>query len=253
MLAPLLRTCEAITIEENAIMTRQPLPEQIYLDAARQALTRPPAFGYFGPRDELFSSWGLLPFTQHRDSGTVDRSNYRTILAALTEAAGTCSHPDLDPSELVDDMRASCWLHGWREHIMCRVLITAECGLSLENLTPVFRTAVEIAGALQDYAVFSEDDLGRLESEESHDAFDSVWQGIDWSAVAPNHGDEGMKDAVYESLTQVEWRDGFSDDEIIEAVVDWAHDQAREEDADTYKDQLPLFDPAALVSQVWPL
>lgn len=231
-------------------MARQPLPDQTYLDAARAALTHPSDFGYYGHRDDLFSSWGLLPFIQHRDSGSVERSNYRTILAALTEEAQAGGGLDLDPSELVDDMRAACYLHGWREQIMCRVLADADRSVSLDNLTPIFRTAVEFGNALQLHPVFNEDDLGELESEESHEAFETAWQDIDWSQVAPNHGDEEMKDAVYRVLNDAECRDGFGEDEIIEAAIDWAIEQAWAEDKETYKDQLGLFEEAALVPQV---
>lgn len=216
--------------------------DEQYVTAAKAALQPLPDFGYHGDKN-LFRSWGLLPFTQHRDSHTADRSNYRTILAALQQHS---AHDSTDRAgeapDLVEDMRAACWAHGWREHILCRVLIDDTADITIANLTHVFRVAVDIAQRLVEHPILDEDDLGKLESEESWEAFDTAWNGILWIEVSPNFTDEQMKDAVYRELTAAGLPDGFSEQEIVAAVIDWTWNEAWEDYARVYAAQLPLFD-----------
>lgn len=226
-------------------MARKDLPDESYIEAAKAALTRPDSFLYYGSNDELFDTWGMLPFVQHRDSDVLDRSNYRTILDELKGHAvwEDCDGAE-DSSEMVDDFSASCWLHGWREQITCRVLIDGNRLVGIDNLTDTFKASVEIQHALMDYPIFDESDYSELESEESWAAFEEAWSSVDWEEVSPNHDDDDMKSAVYRELTECETRDWFSDDEITEAVIAWTEEIAWEDYARTYANQLRLFELA---------
>ncbi|RJQ79963.1 hypothetical protein D5S17_09330 [Pseudonocardiaceae bacterium YIM PH 21723] len=219
------------------------LYDEKYVEAAHEALKRPDCFLYYGDTD-LFGSWGLLPFGQHRDSGSLDRSNYRTILADLQ---GTAVHDDPDgdgaenSTEFVDDFRSSHWLVGWSEQIMCRVLIDPNGLIEIDNLTRTFCRSVEIQHALADYPIFDESDWSELEYTECMEAFESTWSGMFWEEVSPNHADENMKYDVWRKLTECAYPEGFSDEEIAEAVLAWTWDFAWADYHATYADQLVLF------------
>jgi hypothetical protein len=223
-------------------MPHNELPDADYVDAACAALTRPSDFGYYGDKD-LFDTWGMLPFMQHRDSDTLGRSNYRTILAYLQRAA-TSEDGDSaeDADEYVDDMRASCWAHGWREQILCRVLIDGDEPISVDNLTNTFKEAVEVAHGLSDYGIFDESDLSELESDESWEAFEQAWSDVDWDEISLNSADDAMKSYIYRQMIESETRLSFDSDEIAELVLDYERDAAYAEHAETYKDQLRLFE-----------
>lgn len=223
-------------------MTHISLPDERYLAAAQAALTRPADFGYRGDKD-LFRTWGITPFMRHRDSDRADRSNYRTIFAALRQCATQDAvDGSLDPSDLVDDQRSNCWAHGWREEIVCRVLIDASVGITITNLTRVFMTVVDYAHRLAEHPIFDEDDLAALEDQEIREAFDTAWNALCWSEVSPNFGDDEMKEAVYEALTASGLPDGFGDEALTAAVVDWTWQLAWSDYARTYAAQLALFD-----------
>lgn len=213
------------------------------LKAAHEALTRPPHFGYYGGNDEMFDTWGILPIGQHRDSGRLDRSNYRTILSELQGYAVAEDGDDgEEPSDFVDDFRASCFLRGWRDHITCRVLVDAEQGVTLDNLTGTFRRAIEIAAFIAyEYPIFDESDYSELESEEVHAAFDAEWDGIDWEELSPNRADENMKYDVFRKLTECEYPDSFDSEDIERAVIVWTEEFAWQDYTDTYAAQLSLF------------
>jgi hypothetical protein len=140
--------------------------------AAREALTRPSDFGYFGDLP-LFESWGFVG-GQNAASGTVERSNYRVTLAELQ---GRATHDDgdraEDPSEYVQEVPVSDWLVGSADHLAARVLIDPDGPVEAENLTATFIRATELALSLQDYPVLDESDWSELESEEQEAAWDS--------------------------------------------------------------------------------
>lgn len=175
--------------------------------AAREALTRPDDFGYYGDLP-LFESWGFT-FTQTRDSDALTRSNYRVALRELRElAAGMLSCPALpttdrcascgrqksdvhpsdrwrwphhlqpasaDPDELVQEVHCTHWAYGWATHIAVQVLVDENGAATEDNLTPVFLRAAELAGALANYAVLDESDYSELESEEFDAYFTDEW------------------------------------------------------------------------------
>lgn len=213
------------------------------LKAAHESLTRPPHFGYYGGNDEMFETWGILPFGQHRDSDALDRSNYRTILADLQgHAVAEDGDNGEDSTEFVDDFRASCFLNGWREHITCRVLVDAEQGVMVDNVTGTFRRAVEIARFLRDEnPVFDDSDYSELEFEEFTASFSEAWRSVDWDDFSPNKDDDEMQSDVFRALLDSDCRDGVSSEDIERAVVEWTEVFAWADYADTYAAQLRLF------------
>ena len=135
------------------------------VQGAREALERPPDFGYYGELD-LFGSWGLT-FAQHRDSDALQRSNYRSVVKACREHVTALG---LEPTEYLDEIHCSHWAHGWVDHLAVRVLEDVDQPLTPDNLTQAFRFLVGAAVFLREcYPIWNEEDLSELEAEEAAD------------------------------------------------------------------------------------
>jgi hypothetical protein len=96
--------------------------------------------------------WMLAPVSQTRDSGTLDRSNFRVMLDLLG-----------DESDTVEVHRFGHWGPGWFEII----LIDPADAKRIE-------TAQEAMCALADYPVLSEEDHSGLEFEELCESWDNM-------------------------------------------------------------------------------
>lgn len=203
------------------------LGDETVLKAAKESLTRPCDFGYFGDLP-LFESWGIT-FSQTRDSDTVERSNYRTILRDLQDMAATVTD---DPSEYVQELHTSHWLTGWMDHIVVKVLRdddpdTVEIlfdgdPVKPSNITTVFQYAAEIAVALNEsYPIYDESDHSELESEEDWERFTDSWstvcRGWDADEDGPEPTDEEQT-AVHQLLTEQETPIGYWHEEIAEVL-----------------------------------
>lgn len=147
--------------------------EDTLVKAAREALTRPSDFGYYG-RLPMFESWGFV-FFQSAASDTLERSNFRVALAALQ---GRAVHDDGDQAEdddhtlYVQTVGASHWLVGAADHLAVRVLVDEGGPVTADNLTHTFVHAAELALSLQDYPALDESDWSELESEGQDEAWD---------------------------------------------------------------------------------
>lgn len=148
--------------------------EDTLVKAAREALIRPSDFGYYGDLP-LFESWGFV-FFQSAASDTVERSNFRTALAALQ---GRAVHDDGDQAEngdasfYVQTVGVSHWLVGSADHIAVRVLVDEDGPVEAGNLTYTFVHAVELTLFLQDYPVLDDSDWSELEFEEQDAEWDA--------------------------------------------------------------------------------
>ena len=99
---------------------------------------------------------------QSRDSDALERSNYRTIFAALERESAKHAEPE-DGEAWVYDFRAGHWAVGWVEQLMIRQ----------DAPESIISAAEEIEGALSNYPVFDEEDFCELEEEEAH----QYWSG----------------------------------------------------------------------------
>lgn len=146
--------------------------------AAREALTRPSNFGYYGDLP-LFESWGFV-FFQSAASDTIERSNFRSALAALQGRAKGWPDGDgaEDSDEYVQTVGVRHWLVGSANHLAVRVLDDQDGPVVAENLTHTFVHAVELALSLQDYSILDESDWSELESECQDEMWDA-WLGQD--------------------------------------------------------------------------
>lgn len=119
--------------------------------------TRPDNFADFGDIDR---TQYYVAIGQHRDSDTVTRSNFRSMLRELG-----------GESETVLIIRDSHWAVGWVEAIYVHESNTAACAMADETLT-----------ALEDYPVISDDDWSGLEYSEACEYWErmSVRDRIDY-------------------------------------------------------------------------
>lgn len=112
---------------------------------------RPTAFDSRGLGLPDRQSWKVLPVIQTRDSGPLDRSNFRTARAYLVSA---------DPEVLGFEVhRFGHWANGWIEIIL------------IDPNGPAAREAAAIVASLDAYAVLSDSDYSDLTWEEAVSAW----------------------------------------------------------------------------------
>jgi hypothetical protein len=109
-----------------------------------------PNFGCIADHD--IDDWLIAPFDRHRDSGTLDRSNFECGVKALKEA-----EPDLGDDYRV--MRFGHWAVGWVEIVIVRP--GSKCA----------EVAAGIASGLEDYPVLDDDHFSNIEEEEYLDGW----------------------------------------------------------------------------------
>jgi hypothetical protein len=102
------------------------------------------------------ATWRVLPVMQTRDSGPLDRSNFRVMLADLTRLDPDGAHHETH--------RFGHWGPGWFEIIL----------VSPDAPDTVLRAAGEAACSLADYPILSEDDYSTLE----YDTAAEAWAGF---------------------------------------------------------------------------
>lgn len=102
------------------------------------------------------ATWRVLPVIRTRDSGVLDRSNFRTALASLAT---------VDPGgEHYETHRFGHWGCGWFEIIL----------VNPDAPDTVIDAAGGIVAALANYPILSEEDYSDLQSETA----DAAWLGM---------------------------------------------------------------------------
>lgn len=199
-------------------LTERTEPDETYETAAREALTRPRDYvRWITPDDGMFSTWGYAGIGVHRDSDAVDRSNYRSILRDLTELEAELYGANA-AGEWLSDERASHWAVGWVDSIVVRILFDEDAGATIDNLTPLFIAAVNIATTLHEqYPIWDEEDF----SAEEHAEYHEVWTNCVWPDFLRPFDD---RDNVY-----LDWLDL---DELCIEIADWTS----ESDPTTWRD-----------------
>jgi hypothetical protein len=134
-------------------------------------------FAYFDKRD-LSVTWAIVGPHVHRDSGTLDRSNYECILRDLRE-----EFPDAEDEDW-EILGCSHWLVGWIDSVMCKVFtdqFVKDCNdrgwrtdapieyADENDLHPIFLWLHNVATELMDYPVYDEMHFSELEYEEAID------------------------------------------------------------------------------------
>jgi hypothetical protein len=118
---------------------------------------KPTAFDGHYPVDNR-EHWLLAPVARNRDSGPLERSNFRCFAGELGEESETT----------YEIHRFGHWGPGWFEIIL----------INPENQEAVNK-ALEMESALENYPVLNEDDYCQLETEEANQIWESCydWRG----------------------------------------------------------------------------
>jgi hypothetical protein len=122
---------------------------------AENALKKPEDFGYWGPED-TFKTWGFCGIDKHRDSETIDISNFRVISSDLI-------------NQYPEDFRVETYRHwavGSVDRLLCRILKDKDFGVVEGNITDAFKAAMVWQDKLQEYPIADENDWAELESLE---------------------------------------------------------------------------------------
>lgn len=117
--------------------------------AMEAALTMPAHFAYWGDRP-LGETWGYAGLSQHRDSSTIERSNFEVISRDLLERFG----------DEVEVMSSSHCMVGWMDELIVQVKDADGAP------TDAFKAAVEWSEKLEGYSIADDDHLSTLEYEE---------------------------------------------------------------------------------------
>lgn len=112
-------------------------------------------------------------YSQHRDSDSLERSNYRVILADLQKRFG---------DRVVTDTRCNHWAVGWVETIYVRTLCK-----------PAMQAADAWLEKLADYPVADEEDWSNLEWEEAA----GYWERLSVRERAEVIRDHGQEASIY--------------------------------------------------------
>lgn len=196
------------------------LPPEAIRDFIVAMMTRPDSYGTSDK--DLFETWGLTPFGQHRDSDLMAQSNYESVLRDLqAEFPGD-----------IGVQHAGHWGVGWCDTITVRVMrerpaqpprlygtalekweasweyhesrVTSLEGAALSRwietrVTPAAVRAAEICTTLRDYPLYDESDYSEREHEKMLEAWHEAWSEMhrcwddepEWDG-APNPDYDGV-------------------------------------------------------------
>lgn len=135
--------------------------------------------------------WYMMPVSQTRDSGPLDRSNFRSFLAGLG-----------GEGEFVEVHRFGHWGPGWFEIILVD-----------PSATDILETALDMARGLEDYPVMDDEDY----SAEEYDEFTECWD-----AWGRQDFVEGITKGLPDYASQV--FDYDIDDDLVQSLYEIAAD-----------------------------
>ena len=117
-------------------------------------LKKPDNFGYFGGNDEMFKTWGYLPFgvVTRDDQDTLNLSNQQAILAEIEK---------INPKH-IEIQSNNHWACGWVEQIAVKLFHHGKP-------TKAGLKALELYRALEDYPVLDESDYSEREYNATED------------------------------------------------------------------------------------
>ncbi len=158
---------------------------------ANDALEIPSDFAYFGDLHQE-DGWGRT-FSQHRDSDTLERSNWQVITKDLTTR-----FPDDTAIESYNH-----WAVGWLETLRVKVLLNPNDSdpITEDNLTPAFHAVAEWLTDLDIYPVADESHWSELEYDEFIEYISAEVPRI-WNHDHDEDMPEHLTHSVYEIVSE---------------------------------------------------
>lgn len=211
-----------------------------YVKYAKQALTKPSDFGWFG-FDEMFDTWGFAGINKHRDSPLVDLSNWDCAISDIKREFG-----DEIYDENFHEVGLGHWLVGHADQLCVKILneSIAHDSITDEDITDYFKYVVDIALYLsEEYPILDESDLSEREwiatSADIEDMANCSWIPFGQKCVMQ----DGFGDMVQSWLCNNDcWVVNHHDDgtpcydekDIQEAIYDLWLDNREDEEADAF-------------------
>ena len=181
-------------------------------ELAKQALTKPQDFGYWGNED-MFETWGFTGHDKSRDSRTIERSNFKVITNDLTERF---------PNDFAIE-GFSHWAVGHVDRLVCRILIDKDSGCVESNITNAFKEAIVWYEKLDDYPIADEDDWYE---ENFKECIDTIENMADYLLLVIDRTEEDWAHNIYHQICQTmnvdfdpEFEQYPTDDQILEAAL----------------------------------
>jgi hypothetical protein len=106
--------------------------------------------------DESNENWLVLPLSQNRDSGSLEKSNFETALELL---GGESQNPNIEVH------RFGHWGPGWFEIIIVN-----------PNHPPTLEIALEIEASLEQYPVLSDEDYSSKQLDDENEAWSNCYE-----------------------------------------------------------------------------
>jgi hypothetical protein len=209
----------------TAAPTGQVKVEQ-WVDQAREALTRPSDYAYYGHDEDLYT-FSAPTFTRHRDSDYIENANFEIVWEGLVE-----SFPDLvQTGDRLDERpggiyvhRAGHWAVGWIEQIVVPVHKDKRRTLSADNLHPAFIQVAEAAEATRLYPA-----LPGAEERAAKDEWEAVRKDLKgWLEYQDRQDGDDRWQQYLAPLTEYYNTDNYpwSLSEIVTAAVEHAEEEA---------------------------
>ena len=208
-----------------------------YVKLAKQALTKPSDFGWFG-FEEMFDTWGFTGIGKHRDSPIIDLSNWDCAIADIKREFGEEVY-----DENFYEVGLGHWLVGHSDQLCVKILKESITHNSItdDDITDYFKFAVDIATYLsEEYPVLDEQDFSERQwiaaNADIEDQANCSWISFGQKCiVGDGFGDEVQTWLVYNDCWVTHYHDDgtpcYDEKDITEAIYDLGLDNREDEES----------------------
>ncbi len=227
-----------------------------YVKYAKQALTKPSDFGWFG-FEEMFDTWGFAGINKHRDSALVDLSNWDAAIADIKHHFG-----DEIYDENFQEVGLGHWLVGHADQLCVKILHKSipHDSITDEDITDYFKYVADIALYLsEEYPVLDENDLSERQwlatNSDIEDMANCSWIPFGQKCVMQ----DGFGDMVQSWLCNNDcWIVNYHDDgtpcydekDIQEAIYDLWLDDREDEEANAFWSEWEEINPSSKARRI---
>jgi hypothetical protein len=227
-----------------------------YVKYAKQALTKPSDFGWFG-FEEMFDTWGFAGINKHRDSPLVDLSNWDAAIADIKHEFGEDIY-----AENFSEVGLSHWLVGHADQLCVKILnkSIAHDSITDEDITDYFKYVADIALYLsEEYPVLDEQDLSDRQwiaaNESIEDMANCSWIPFGQKCVMQDgFGDMVQSWLCYNDCWIVEYLDDgtpcYDEKDIQQAIYDLWLDDREDEEANAFWSEWEEINPSAKARRI---
>jgi len=211
-----------------------------YVKYAKQALTRPSDFGWFG-FDEMFDTWGFAGINKHRDSPIVDLSNWDCAIADIKHKFG-----DEVYDENFQEVGFSHWLVGHSDQLCVKILkeSIAHDSITDDDITEWFKHTVDIALYISEiYPVLDDNDYSEriwaATIVDIEDMANCSWISFGQKCIVEDGFGEAVQDWLFYNDYSITGHhdDGtpcYDEKDMTEAIYDLGFDNREDEESNIF-------------------